>query len=180
MDPDVKCRLDWTLTLWTSCCSITARCFGENQDIMASSVPLPDLEKHRRNAQVQATWLPSLKSNERIGQRGDLGEGRTEVGSGGSKASEFPPAAKHPPRHTHEPLLISKVTEALDARVCLASWWCSSGHIVRQGKEKERNREKNHQNKQTETQEHKSKVMLRTIKREAQRDRDIVNEMSLQ
>ena len=39
------------------------------------------------------------------GALGDQGEGKTEVGSGGFKTSEFLPVVEHPLRHTHEPLL---------------------------------------------------------------------------
>ena len=104
VDPDVADWVGaWALTLSTSCCRITARCLRESQDIMASPVPLPDLERHQRThkSKQHGSHLCNLVN----GTHGDLGEGRTEVGSGGSKTSEFLLVVKHPLRHTQEPLL---------------------------------------------------------------------------
>ena len=76
---------------------------------MASSVPLPDLEKHRRmqKSKQHGSHLCNLVN----GTDGDLGEGRTEVGCGGSKTSDFLPEVKHPLRYTHEPLESTKASD---------------------------------------------------------------------
>ena len=61
---------------------------------MASSVLLPDLEKHRRThkSKQHGSRLCNLVN----GTDGDLGEGRTAAGSGGSKTSGQTPSATYP------------------------------------------------------------------------------------
>ena len=74
---------------------------------MASPEPLPNLERHRRShkAKQHGSHLFNLVN----GTHEDLGEGRTEVGSGGSKTSEFLPVVEHPLQHTLEPLLMKRL-----------------------------------------------------------------------
>ena len=60
---------------------------------MANPVPLPDLERHQRTHKSKQHGSPLC--NLVNGMHGDLGEGRTEDGSGGSKTSESLPMVKH-------------------------------------------------------------------------------------